>query len=64
MEKKKRKICNNCKFAGDKFRIEGLTHVHCENKKEYPDKDLKSGKISPWETLREFWNTCNKHELK
>jgi hypothetical protein len=36
--------------------------MHCENP-EY-NKELKiGGELSPWETLREFWQTCERHEF-
>lgn len=61
--KPKYKKCYNCKFAGKPFKIAGKTHLHCEHPK-YTDEDFQSGKISPWDTLQEFWNTCKDHEFK
>lgn len=57
------KKCYNCKYAGRQFKIVGKTHLHCEHPK-YTEEDMKSGKITPWDTLMEFWNTCEDHELK
>lgn len=54
--------CFNCKFKGPSFRLGKITHMHCENP-EY-NKELKiGGELSPWETLREFWQTCERHEF-
>ena len=58
------KKCYNCKFSGDQFKISGMTHCHCHNPVDYPEKDMKEGKISTWDTLREFWHTCERWELK
>src|SRR5690606_801300 len=49
--------------AGQQFKIAGKTHLHCEHPK-YPEADKESGKISPYDTLMEFWNTCNDFESK
>lgn len=54
---KKRNRCHNCKFAGDQFKIVGKTHLHCEHPR-YKQEDFESGKLSAWDTLREFWETC------
>jgi hypothetical protein len=56
--------CYNCKFGGDKFKIAGKTYLHCGNKELYPEKDFEEFKISPWDTLREFSDKCNKHQFK
>lgn len=56
--------CYNCKFAGNKFKIDGKTHLHCQNIELYPEEQMKLGNISPWDTLREFSDKCNKHEFK
>lgn len=59
----KNKKCYNCKHRGNQFKIMDKTHLHCEHPR-YTQKDFESGKISAWDTLREFWQTCNDHELK
>ena len=64
MPNPKSKCCYNCRFAGYKFKIEGLTHLHCQNTELYPEKDCEEGKVSPWETLREFYSKCDLHEFK
>ena len=52
-----RRICNNCAHAGKSFRLEkgGMTHMHCEHPKASTD---------PWDTLQEFWHSCQNHEIK
>ncbi len=55
--------CYNCKHAGQQFKVHNLTHLHCEHPK-WSEEDMKSGKISPWDTLCVFSETCNDHEFK
>lgn len=38
------------------FKIVGKSHCHCEHPKEAEN-------MQPWDTLREFWNTCTDHEF-
>jgi hypothetical protein len=59
MKEKKslRQRCHNCKFRGDLFKIGTLAHCHCEH------PDLKEN-LNPWDSLREFWSKCEKHEYK
>jgi hypothetical protein len=65
MEKKPKKPkCWNCKHGGQTFKIVGKTHLHCHNQEKYPDADMESGKISPWDTLMEGYYYCDKHEFK
>lgn len=59
--KKKRPRCHNCKFASEPFKIVGKTHYHCLNREEYPESELIN--LSAWETVREFWETCKRHEF-
>lgn len=58
MEKAKRmrKRCYNCIFRGDLFKIGQLNNCHCQHSSEQENYD-------PWDTLREFWSKCEKHEL-
>lgn len=56
----KKPRCVNCKFAGEQFKIDSLTQVHCENKQLYPESERDIN--TPWETLREWWDRCDKHE--
>jgi len=57
------KKCYNCKHSSKGFKIAGKTHLHCLHPK-YKDEDFKSGKLSPWDTLMEFWHTCEDFEPK
>ncbi|WP_394749590.1 hypothetical protein [Spongiimicrobium salis] len=61
--KQKKAKCYNCKHAGKQFKIIGKTHLHCEHP-IYTKERFESGEFSPWDTLKEFWNTCNDHEFK
>lgn len=63
-EKKQKRKCYNCQFAGKQFKIVGKTHLHCYNKEIFPEKDFENGKLSAWDTLREWWWGCEKHEFK
>ena len=54
--------CYNCKHASSAFKIAGKTHHQCNHPKH--EEGFKSGKLSPWDTLQEFYNTCETHELK
>lgn len=54
--------CHNCKHASKGFKIGNNTHHQCLHPKH--KEPMKNFEISPWDTLQEFWNTCNDHELK
>ena len=55
--------CHNCKFAGDQFKIGKLIHQHCFHSRYTPENN--GGELpNPWETLREFSDTCNEHQFK
>ncbi len=54
--------CYNCKFASSGFKIAGKTHHQCCHPKH--KEGFESGKLSPWDTLQEFYNTCESHEFK
>lgn len=59
----KTRKCYNCKFAGDAFKAGGgVTHHVCLHPKH--NKGLKDGSLSPWDTVREFYNTCESHKPK
>jgi len=64
MEKKKRKRCHNCKFAGNRFKIGKLTHHICEDEKQYNQKKYDNNEFHPFDALRIFSDTCDKHEFK
>ena len=51
------KKCYHCKHAGQPFKVGSLTHVHCHHKKNEPVS-------TAWETLREWWDTCNDFKTK
>ena len=59
MKSKKKPRCHNCKFAGQQFKIEKLTHLHCE----HPSISALEI-ISPYETLQVFNSSCSLHEFK
>ena len=54
--------CYNCKFASSGFKIAGKTHHQCQHPKHLPG--FESGELSPWDTLQEFYNTCESHEFR
>lgn len=58
----KKPRCYNCKHASESFKVSDLTHHHCLHLKY--DEDMKSGKLSAWDSLRVFSDTCNDHEFK
>ncbi len=60
--KKKRPKCHNCKYRGEYFKIVGQNHHHCQHPKFDPE-DIKEGRISPWDTLQEWWDTCDDHKF-
>ena len=66
LEKKVPKFrkCYNCKFAGDHFKIAGKTYLHCHNEELYPPEKMVSGEISHWDTLKEFWERCKRHQFR
>lgn len=60
---KPKKNCYNCKHGGNKFKIGGLTHLHCKHPK-YKKEDFESGKLSAWDTLTVWWDSCEDFEPK
>jgi len=54
--------CYNCKFASSAFKIAGKTHHQCCHLKH--KEGIENGTLSPWDTLQEFYNTCEDHEFK
>jgi hypothetical protein len=61
--KPKKPNCCNCKFASKQFKVVGKTHVHCHNEILYPIRDLKSGKLSAWDTLMDWHHVCSSHKF-
>ena len=53
----KKKICCNCKYGGTQFKIDKLTHLHCQ-------KQTKEPPTTAWETLMEFGHSCEDFKLK
>jgi hypothetical protein len=66
MEKEKQRAqqrkCYNCKHASASFKIADKTHYQCCHPKHAPG--FESGELSPFDTLQEWYNTCEDHELK
>ena len=60
----KKPRCYNCKFAGHQFKVGSLTHLHCEDEKQYPLEKWQSGELSPWDSIQVFSDTCKNHEFK
>jgi len=58
----KPKKCYNCKHASTGFKIAGKTHHQCNHIKH--KEGFESGELSAWDTLMEFYRTCESHELK
>src|SRR6478752_3503048 len=57
----KRKRCYNCKHAGSSFKVCGTTNMHCE----HPDDKISGAEHqNPWDTLRNFYDTCESWEAK
>lgn len=60
----KKSKCYNCKFSSQQFKVSGKTHVHCQNEYLYPPVNFENGKLSAWDTLMQWWSTCDSHELR
>lgn len=54
--------CYNCKYASPAFKIAGKTHHQCNHPKH--KAGFEDGTLSPWDTLQEFYNTCESHEFR
>lgn len=61
--KEHKKICANCIHGGEQFKINNLTHLHCESPamEHYHKTDDNA---TAWESLRVFGDTCDTFELK
>jgi len=55
--------CYNCRYAGKAFKSARVTSHICEHPK-YTDEMFESGKLSAWDVLENFYNTCEDHEFK
>lgn len=60
----KKAKCYNCKFAGKQFKVSNVTHLHCEDEKQYPIEKWESGELTAWDSLQKFSDTCGNHEFK
>jgi len=54
--------CFNCKHASNAFKIAGKTHHQCNHPKH--EARFESGELSAWDTLQEWYNSCESHELR
>jgi hypothetical protein len=54
--------CFNCKHASNAFKIAGKTHHQCCHPKH--EAGFESGELSAWDTLQEWYNSCESHELR
>ncbi len=59
----KQKECYNCRHSGDPFKIAGNTHMYCLHPKQ-KEEAKNNPNFNLWDTLQEFWMTCDDHELK
>jgi len=62
MSNKEHKKCYNCIHASEGFKIAGKTHFQCMH--PIHQDGMQSGELTPWDTLQEWYNTCDLHELK
>jgi hypothetical protein len=63
MSKKKIFKCYNCRHGGRPFKLSGKTHLHCEHPKIQEEAERVGELFHPFGTLKEFWETCEDHEL-
>ena len=62
--------CYNCKFAGKQFKIQfklkvlNMTYLHCQDPSQYREEMFATGEANAWDTLRNFYDVCEKHQLK
>jgi hypothetical protein len=54
--------CFNCKLASNAFKIAGKTHHQCCHPKH--EAGFENGELSAWDTLQEWYNSCESHELR
>ena len=54
--------CYNCIHSSKGFKIGNKTHIQCLHPINYDA--MKLGEITPWDTLEEWYSTCELHELK
>lgn len=54
--------CHNCKHASGAFKVGNKTHHQCNHIKH--KEGFESGELCAWDTLQEWYNTCESHEYK
>ncbi len=54
--------CHNCKHASPAFKVGKKTYHQCNHIKH--KSGMLSGEISAWDTLQEWYNTCDTHEFR
>jgi hypothetical protein len=54
--------CHNCKHASRAFKVAGKTHHQCCHPKH--ESGFENGQLSAWDTLQEWYNTCETHEFR
>lgn len=64
MKEERKPMCCNCKFATKPFKVHKMTYVHCEDPTKYTQEKFDLGEFTPWDTLREFGETCENHKFK
>lgn len=62
--KAKKPKCYNCKHSGKQFKVGNVTHLHCEDERQYPKEKWESGELTAWDSLQKFSDACDKHEFK
>jgi len=62
MDNTKNKKCYNCEYASKGFKLGSTTHHQCNHPKH--EKGFNSGDLTAWDTLQEFWQTCEDHKFK
>jgi len=58
-----KRICCNCKHAGNQFKVGNMTHLHCS----HPDIKIRNPRDhedTGWDSLRKFGETCEHFEPK
>jgi len=64
MGNKKKPRCYNCKFAGKQFKVNKLTHLHCDDPENYTQEKFDNNEFTAWDTLRVFSDTCKNHKYR
>lgn len=56
------KKCYNCIHSSNGFKLGNKTYTQCLHPITYDA--MKLSEITPWETVQEWYNTCELHEPK